>query len=116
MNQQSIFNHFLFILFLTTYINGFSQNTNHSDTSEKYRIVTFYTWGLPSRSRGGDSCESAIKKKMGFKEVRRGGCIPPRNYKKLERHNKKSERKMIRRHDTDWRNKYYDEVRKCKGI
>lgn len=115
MNHKVIIKYLLICLFSTSALNGFGQKTIQSNNSNQDSIVTFYTWGMPTKLWNGDNCDSIIERRMGFKKVTKGGCITPPNHKELERHNKKSENAMRRKFGKKWRELFEEEVRKCQG-
>jgi hypothetical protein len=56
----------------------------------------------------------AIKSKYGFEEKRVAGCVVgPLRLLRWNTHNRRSERKMKKRHGENWREKYELERRNC---
>ncbi len=112
----------LLLIFLIHYSYGKERNvtviSKDSIKNHKYRVIEFYKWGMPGFGYPDIylACEDSLQHKYGFVYSFKAGCVP--SYKQVKiwtRHNNKCERRMIRRHGSEWRMKYRMEFDKCRN-
>jgi hypothetical protein len=91
-------------------------NNCPKDTLNFKKNVVFYDWGWAYFGGGDkfDKCEDSFQIRYGFTNKRVGGCLNKPSKRFVWRmHNKQSERKMKRRHGTNWREKFNRELDAC---
>jgi hypothetical protein len=76
--------------------------------------VYFYTYGLPAYSDDPATCRYTEAAKMGFGYKMKAGCVlGPLKVARLDAHNNRIERKLIRRSGSDWHEQYEEAMNKC---
>lgn len=74
-----------------------------------------YLYGLSSMEWDNPLQEAA--KKFGYSHYRIGGCVLPENLRRhAQKHNKKLEQRLIKKHGTNWKENYNQEIERLYSL
>ncbi|MFL5762486.1 MAG: hypothetical protein ACJ77K_01010 [Bacteroidia bacterium] len=83
-------------------------------TGRHYHRIYFFTAGLQAYSPETIDCNDRQASLMSFGYKRKGGCvIGPLKWLRIESHNKRMERKMVKRFGADWYTQYNELRKNC---
>lgn len=84
------------------------------DSDKSVEVLEFKTFGLSRFWDRDFGCEKEIQAKYGFRYVMVAGCVmEKKDVKSWQKHNKRMERLMVKRHGDYWRTRYNEEVAQC---
>ena len=105
------------ILFLLLFfIASKSYATDSLATQKHFHKIYFYSVGLESFSPEMTVCGNEQAAKMGFGFKIKGGCVVGRlKFKRVQSHNYRVEKKLVKRFGEDWRKQYDKLLLHCKA-
>ena len=82
---------------------------------KKYaKRIWFFTAGLQAYTDEAMDCHNKQAAKMSFGYKRKAGCVVgPVKYVRIKNHNRRVEKKMLKRYGTDWKNMYESLLKNC---
>lgn len=95
-----------------------SINPNDSNKTKHYKLIEFYTWGMPDFGYPSryEKCEDSLQHQYGFYYWRKAGCVVSGNdVRKWKRHNKRCDKQMSKRFGPNWREQYEKELNECSN-
>lgn len=100
----------VFLFFCSFHSIAFS---NDKKPKKHYRTIYFYSVGIQPFWGGGEKCVSKCQKEFGFGYKVKKVTLSPLKILHIKNHNKRVEKKMVRRFGADWKKQYENAVKKC---
>ncbi|MCD6065260.1 MAG: hypothetical protein K0S33_86 [Bacteroidetes bacterium] len=98
-----------FILALI-FLSGFI----HLSAQSPRKALRYYNFGMSAYRGCSDTCETNIAQEYGLINIQKAGCVVrPGQVRRWNRHNKKVDSKLAKRHGEGWRDKYYAGLADC---
>ena len=105
----------LILLVISIQYSLFAQSASLKIDSKKDTLLYIYIYGKFNPNHY-DPCTETTRIKYGYDFKAKAGCVVKiGDARRWKRHNKRVEKKLIKRNGIDWKIRYEDDVKECEN-